>query len=215
MAKDVVIVGNPKSFALTAGKEYNVLARDGKKISIVNDNNITASYYLSVFRGEGKAVKPKEKAVVLPTVEEIMATFNYDIGEGNVSFQVQGLNHSIDTTLGNAGSAISCGIRQIFGLNIFIDVFTEYFEEEALAHLPAELRDTVIDAMFLESVKKIMQNTTNVGMFLASTNTDYAEFDRIEAQFADLTIMNHTRINPNTGNEIKVWVLDQQFEHQD
>tara|TARA_R110000851_G_scaffold315229_3_gene477580 strand:- start:8445 stop:9092 length:648 start_codon:yes stop_codon:yes gene_type:complete len=215
MATDKVKVGNPKSFALTQGKEYDVIARsaDSKKITIVNDNNITASYFGSVFQNAGnvekKAAKPK--AVVLPTVEEVMSTFHYDIGNGNVSFSVQGAEYEQSVVLGNASSNISCGIRQIFGLNTFIDSFTEFFENE-LNHIPATLRDELINAMLKASIMNIMENTTQVAMFVASTNTNYAEFGRIDAQLTPMTVSSFSRMNPNSGNEIKLWVLNQQFE---
>jgi hypothetical protein len=211
--QDQVIVGNPKSFALTQGNTYDVIERDGRKITIVNDNNVTSTYYASVFKDEGKSkakAEAKPKAVVLPTTPEIMESFNYDLENGTIGFEVQGNPFVFATGLGNASTNISCGVRQIFGLNNFIDSCTEYLEEN-LPHIPAELRDEIVDAMFVAGVKALMENVTQVAMFLASTNTNYAEFSRLDAQLSPMTVASHTRMNPNSNNEIKVWVLDQQF----
>ncbi len=211
-----VVVGNPKSYALTAGKAYPVISVTGRRITIVNDNNITAAYMASVFRNEGKEeaiAKAAPKAVVYPTVDEILATFNYNITEGNISFDVQGNAVVINASLGNSGTSISCGIRQISGLNDFFEICTEYFEQE-LGHLPAELRDSIIDALFTASVLKFMENVTSVGLFLASTNTNHTEFARINALLAPYTVQSHTCDNPNSGNEIKLWVLEQQFDNE-
>tara|TARA_R110000822_G_scaffold302649_2_gene426965 strand:+ start:17514 stop:18143 length:630 start_codon:yes stop_codon:yes gene_type:complete len=207
MAK--VIVGNPKGFALTQNKVYDVIEREGRKITIVNDNNITTSYYASVFKNEGKEVV--KAAPKVPTVDEIIETVVIDLGQGAITFSISGAQFVVNNTLGNAGTNISCGIRQIFGINTFYDVFTEFLENEA-AQLPAALRAQLVDALFKESVERLMQNVeTQVGLFTASTNTNYNEFTRIDNVLTPMTVANHTRINPNSGNEIKLWVLDQQY----
>ena len=205
-----VVVANPKSFALTQNREYPVISKSDRKITIVNDNNITASYYSSIFKDIVTAPKKKEpQAVVLPTVDEIIATFAYNLAANTISFSVQGTEHTIPYNLGNSGTSVSCGVRQISGLNEFFDVCTEYFEDN-IDVLPVDLRNQVIDAMFGGSILAVMTNTTEVAMFILSTNTNYDEFSRIDAVLSIFSVADYTRNNPNSGNDIKLWVLNQQ-----
>lgn len=206
-----VRVSNPKNFALTQGKEYEVIARNGRKISVINDNNITAEYFASVFQGEGAEVAPskEKKAPVLPTVQEVLATFIYDFNNNRLSFNIQGNNFTIDFVLGNSSTLISCGIRQIYSLNDFYDTLTEFFEEE-ISQIPAQLRNDIIDAMFVKSVEAVMQNVAGqVGMFVLSTNENTDYFPRMDNKLQPLSVVTHSMVNPNSGNPIKLWILTQ------
>lgn len=206
-----VKVANPKNFALTQGKEYEVLARDGRKITIVNDKNVQAAYFCSVFENEGaepKKAAPKKPA--LPTANQVLDTFVYNMNANRIEFVVLGANFSIDIILGNSGTDVSCGIRQIFDINNFYDTLTEFFEEE-LPHIPVELRNTIIDGMFRKSVETVMHNVADtVGMFIVSTNENTDYFPRVDSQLQPLTVASHSRVNPNSGNPIKLWILNQQ-----
>lgn len=207
-----VKVVNPKHFALTKGKEYDVLSTEGRQVSIVNDNNVTSSYWLSLF-AEGKKdkeVAEPEPVVVIPTADVILATLIVSTTE--INFTVNGSNYNTLNILGDSGTQISCGIRQISNVNAFIDVITEYIESE-LEELPAATRNEVVMAIFRKVILAQMQNVTAVGMFLVSTNTNYSEFARIDTILTEFTVASYTRENPNSGNEIKIWVLDQQFDN--
>ena len=218
MAK--VKVGNPKDYNLTQGKLYELIQRDGNKLLIINDNNVQAFYYKTVFIGDGAEVKEEAQKPVavaapvkpaFPTINAISKTFKYDLDNGKLSFSIDKDQHELELMLGNSGTEVSPAIRQIFHINEFYDSLTEYLENE-IEDLTPKMRTEMVDMFFKMSVEAVMKNVkASVNMFVASTNTNYANFKSLCAILDPMSLGKFDKKNLKTGNNIRLWTLNQQF----
>lgn len=220
-----VKVANPKNYALTQGKPYEVLERDDNRVKVVNDHNVQAWYSKKLFFNGGKnlsdaqlqqALEENDMAPVAPAVpafpdvNQVLEGLNYNIDAGRLEFTVGDNAHTVPIQLGNSSTEVSGAMRQIFKINDFYEALTEYLEEN-VEGADAAWRAAFVDGAFSKGVKALMANVQDtVKYFMVSTNENYASFNRINGVLTPLTVASDVSVNPQTGNNIKVWLLRQQ-----
>ena len=205
------ICTNPKNYKLTQGKVYEILDEEDGYFLLVNDSNKTVRYYSDLF--DDVIAIPDEETIVLPpppvrteadVISSLNVTYNnnyrcnvtyVDLNNETVTFQTN--------IIGISTTNISCGIRQMHGINnilLSIDNNVNTDEDDLL-----ELRKEIVKRV---TSLFIHYHRDNSRWMLMSTNNN----DTFEDYFEVFDSLAQTNLgwenNPNSGNEIKLWVFN-------
>ena len=199
---------NPKNYKLTQGKVYEILDEEDGYYLLVNDSNKTVRYYSDLFDDIEEAVEevappPPPARTEADVISSLNVTCNgqrctvtyVDLNNQPVTFQT--------TTVGIAGTDISCGIRQISGINDILSSIDNNVntDEDDLLELRKEIVKRVISLL-------INRNRGNTRWMLMSTNNNESYEDYFEV-IDSLTQANlGWENNPNSENDIKLWVFN-------
>ena len=199
---------NPKNYKLTQGKIYEILDEEDGYFLLVNDSNKTVRYYSDLFGDIEEAVE--EVAPPPPparTEADVISSLNVTCGGQRCTVTYVDLNNQTVTfqthTIGISSTDISCGIRQISGINNVLSTIDNNVDtdEDDLLELRKEIVKRVISSL-------IRYNRGNTRWMLMSTNND----DSYEDYFEVFDSLAQTNLgwenNPNSGNEIKLWVFN-------
>ena len=204
------ICTNPKNYKLTQGKVYEILDEEDGYFLLVNDSNKTVRYYSDLF--DDVIAIPDEETIAPPppparteadvisslnvTYNNNICTVNYvDLNNNNINFTTE----PIDV----ATSSISCGIHQLYNINAIMESIDDNVntDEDDLLELRKEIVKRVI-SLFIHNKRA----TTR--WMVMSTNND----DSFEDYFEVFDSLAQTNLgwenNPNSGNEIKLWVFN-------
>ena len=202
------ICTNPKNYKLTQGKVYEILDEEDGYFLLVNDSNKTVRYYSDLFDDVEEAVE----GVAPPppparTEADVISSLNVTCGDQRCTVTYVDLNNQTvnfqTSTIGISGTSISCGIRQISGINDILSSIDNNVstDEDDLLELRKEIVKRVISLL-------IRANRGNTRWMLMSTNYD----DLYEDYFEVIDSLAQTNLgwedNPNSGNEIKLWVFN-------
>lgn len=202
---------NPKNYKLTQGKVYEILDEEDGYYLLVNDSNKTVRYYSDLFDDAEQANEPIEEVAPPPppvrTEADVISSLNVtcsgqicnvtyvDLNNETVNFQT--------STIGISSTDISCGIRQIHGINDILSSIENNVntDEDDLLELRKEIVKRVTSLF-------IRYHRGNSRWMLMSTNNDSSFEDYFEV-FDSLAQTNlGWENNPNSGNEIKLWVFN-------
>lgn len=199
---------NSKNYKLTQGNEYQILQQEDGYYLIVNDSNKTVRYYSDLFDDVEEAVE--EVAPPTPparTEADVISSLNVTYNDQRCSVTYVDLNNQFVTfqtsTIGITGTEISCGIRQISGINDILSSIDNNVNtnEDDLLELRKEIVKRVISLL-------IRYNRGNTRWMLMSTNNN----DSYEDYFEVFDSLAQTNLgwenNPNSGNDIKLWVFN-------
>ncbi len=202
------ICTNPKNYKLTQGKVYEILDEEDGYFLLVNDSNKTVRYYSDLFSD----AEETEQQVAPPppparTEADVISSLNVTSSGQRCSVTYVDLNNQTVTfqtsTIGISGTDISCGIRQISGINDILYCIDNNVNtnEDDLLELRKEILKRVISLL-------INRNRGNTRWMLMSTNND----DSYEDYFEVFDSLAQTNLgwenNPNSENEIKLWVFN-------
>ena len=201
---------------ITVGNKYEVISETDNRYVILNDKGIQKNYSKNLF----KEVGYKQNNLVEEV--DIETDVNIDINE--ISFKIKvkidGFNDFLyeDKVACLLDTDISCGIKQISGLNDimifdqnFRDDFNEYILENNIdlgEELDLnELFNETIAALFDDLLSELSETCLYA---LLSTNLDNNEvYNDNVIDVLNNIADNETLVggNPNSGNEIQLWVL--------
>lgn len=205
---------------LTVGKEYEGI-EDGEMVVVVNDIGARARYSKEYFTGTVEAAprrgRPRaaEAAVVAPppppppppTLEQYVSIdINRDGARINARVLARPRNNFVlgIVELRIDGSNISCGIFQVSGINGSSNLIREIsrtIPAEVTGNTPEALASMIMSAMF--AYIKIQQPAA---YYLLSNNLN-DETDVVAEWLNQNAISTCTDGNPNSGNEISLWVM--------
>ena len=202
------ICTNPKNYKLTQGKVYEILDEEDGYFLLVNDSNKTVRYYSDLFGDIEEAVEevappPPPARTEADVISSLNVTCNgqrctvtyVDLNNQSIGFQT--------STIEISGTNISCGIRQISGINDILYCIDNNVntDEDDLLELKKEIVNRVISLL-------INRNRGNTKWMIMSTNNDSSFEDYFDV-FDSLAQTNlGWETNPNSGNEIKLWVFN-------
>ena len=199
---------NPKNYKLTQGKVYEILDEEDGYYLLVNDSNKTVRYYSDLFDDVEEAVE--EVAPPPPparTEADVISSLNVTCNGQRCSVTYVDLNNqTVDFTterINVATSSISCGIHQMYGINDILSSIDNNVStaDDDLLELKKEIVKRVISLL-------INRNRGNTRWMLMSTNND----DSYEDYFEVFDSLAQTNLgwenNPNSGNDIKLWVFN-------
>lgn len=233
-------VGSTKSISVDT--TYTILAESDTKFTIVNDKGIEANYSKKLFsapRGRrtgertGNEATPARPVPVpvappRPRIEEIGLNVDVTLREGSFAISlstdaIPGVNfrREASVAVGYQGSAISCGVHQLTGVNGLINT-VKSFKSGIFSQLN-ELRDVDVNvdrddidvAEILKSViNGIIEAAGFTGILMMSTNASGTDNGFVaEENMESLDALNEIAattvetLNPNSGRRIRVWTL--------
>ena len=202
------ICTNPKNYKLTQGKVYEILDEEDGYFLLVNDSNKTVRYYSDLFGDIEEAVEevappPPPVRTEADVISSLNVTYNnnrctvnyVDLNNNNVNFTTDSINV--------ATSSISCGVYQLYNINAIMECIDDNVntDEDDLLELRKEIVKRVI-SLFIHNKRG------STRWMLMSTNNDVSYEDYFEV-FDSLAQTNlGWENNPNSGNEIKLWVFN-------
>lgn len=190
---------NPKNYKLTSNKTYEVLEDLNHSIKIINDNNKVVNYHKNLFT---EVIEEPQPTVAARTEQDVIMSMVVR-DDGTIIFtDLQNNEVTIENTLIIYDPVISCGITQIDGINNTIENIENIVDtsDEDLIELKQQ-----IFRLFIENS---IRRDDNRRYFLFSTNhnPDYEDY------FSVLDAMSQGNFgweeNPNSGNDIKLWILN-------
>lgn len=175
---------NPKVYNLTAGKEYEVINESGRFYTVINDTGSAFSYSKELFEVETPA-----------PIEEPL-TIRIDNPAGNHQYRITTNKYAILRVIfERTGTSISCGINQFYNVNEVVREVLERYNEDAIEVLKA-----LVSHVLTRYVYKFALLSTNI-----TDNEDVVEvLDKV------LGDHQHEGLNPNSGNDIALWVVDRE-----
>lgn len=207
------ICTNPKNYKLTQGKIYEILDEEDGYFLLVNDSNKTVRYYSDLFGDVEESNETVEAFTPPPpppparTEADVISSLNVTSSGQRCSVTYVDLNNQTvnfqTNTIGISSTDISCGICQISGINNILSSIDNNVntDEDDLLELRKEIVKRVISLL-------IRYNRNNTRWMLMSTNND----DSYEDYFEVIDSLAQTNLgwenNPNSGNEIKLWVFN-------
>jgi len=201
---------------ITVGNEYEIISETDNRYVILNDKGIQKNYSKNLF----KEVEHEQNNLVEEL--DIETDVNIDLNEiyFKIKVKIDGFNDFLyqDKVACLLDTDISCGIKQISGLNdimIFEQDFRDYFNEYILENNIDlgeeldlnELFNETITALFNDLLSKLSETCLYA---LLSTNLDNNEVYNDNVVNALNNIAENEILvgdNPNSGNQIQLWVL--------
>ena len=199
---------NPKNYKLTQGKVYEILDEEDGYFLLVNDSNKTVRYYSDLFGDVEEAVEevappPPPARTEADVISSLNVTYNNNRCTVNyVDLNNNNVNFTTDSIM-VATSSISCGIYQLYNINAIMESIDDNVntDEDDLLELRKEIVKRVI-SLFIHNKR------ASTRWMLMSTNYD----DSYEDYFEVIDSLAQTNLgwenNPNSGNEIKLWVFN-------
>ena len=204
------ICTNPKNYKLTQGKVYEILDEEDGYFLLINDSNKTVRYYSDLF--DDVIAIPDEETIAPPppparTEADVISSLNVTYDDQRCSVTYVDLNNQTvnfqTSTISISETNISCGIHQMYGINNILSSIDNNVStaDDDLLELRKEIVKRVISLF-------IRYNRNNTRWMLMSTNND----DSYEDYFEVFDSLAQTNLgwenNPNSENEIKLWVFN-------
>jgi hypothetical protein len=203
------ICTNPKNYKLTQGKVYEILDEEDGYYLLINDSNKTVRYYSDLFDDAEEAIEevappPPPARTEVDVISSLTVAY---AGSRQCRVIYQDLNNNtVDFTtrqISVSDTNISCGVRQLYNINDFLEgidgaVTTE--EDDLL-----ELKKQIVKKALVILIEATQASSR---WMLMSTNyfNDYEDYYEVFDSLAQTNL--GWEENPNSGNDIKLWVFN-------
>lgn len=194
---------NPKNYKLTLNSQY-LVEEDGDFYLVINDNGKNVRYSQDLF--EDVQVVVQQPVIPEPprrTEQDCINSINIngriisytDIDNNNISFE---------WNYGYADTNISCGISQLYRIDNLIT--------SILSNVNTNDNDfeDLIKELFVRTLKSVISTMDNRFVLIST-----AYSDECEDFYHYLSNLSHVETewleNPNSGNEIKMWTINNDF----
>lgn len=185
---------NTKNYKLTLNQEYDILEEDGNYVVLVNDAGKTVRYYKELFEELVPAPARTEQDCIGSITQTGNGIAYIDLNNDTISINIDGARN-INTT------NISCGVHQIDGLDSILERISNAVNTDD---------DDMIEltkSLFRNSILRLKRINTNTRFITLST----AFQERFEDLYPVLDELSDSvtdwKVNPNSDNRIKVWVI--------
>lgn len=217
--------GSNKS--ISVGTSYEVISENEKRYTIINDKGIEAKYCKTLFekkrsRRAAREVQVEEVPVIpVRNVEELDIETNVNINGAitDVFINVTENNNEISSlrfSFRIGGSNISCGVYELSGI-VDISARVDTIERNIRAYFDGneniqldqnfdfdELKKNIFEAIIQDACEQISRRSA---FLLISTNQGSIN-DLYEEKLNEMSVSStEWERNRNSGNDIKVWVL--------
>lgn len=181
---------NPKNYALTEGKNYDVISEEGNYIFIHNDKNLLRKYYRNLF---------EEYQPELPLYLNSNASPNFEI---LINDEVV---HTIDNNT-ESTELNCCGIREVTGIHSFLD---NLLNLPSFGDVVRDPENVPLNDIKLAVIDRLIASKMG-GHSLIVSIVGEARFNLFE-QWANnnenFTVVHTTAVNNNSGNLLNVFLI--------
>lgn len=201
-----IVCINAKNYALTNGRTYEVLLREGNYVIVTNDNGRTQRYYAELFQEPAIEQPVEEAQPVAPRTEADMIASIEVINSVTVQFrdtedELQIIRFERLNTGGRASA--SCGIGDCSGINNICDAIDRVVDDLDDDYI--NLRKALLKAVLNYNIHQ--QPSADRAMYLISTAVEDISDAMIEALDEFSNVVTDVINNPNSGNDIKTWLI--------
>lgn len=194
---------NPKHYKLTLNSQY-LVEEDGDFYKLTNDNGKNVRYAQDLF--EDVQVVVQQPVIPEPprrTEQDCINSINVngriisytDIDNNNISFE---------WNYGYSDTSISCGINQLYRIDDLMDSILDNVNTD-----DNDFED-LIKELFVRTLKSVISTKENRFVLISTAyNDEYEDFysyldelSQVETEWLE---------NPNSGNEIKMWTINNEF----
>lgn len=204
------------NYNITIDKEYDVISRDENYIHILNDNDSVKRYSASFFHieEEVKYLNIEELKSSLVVKFEESDEYSSIFGNPNHKLKCIRLNvngqdiemlRSVNLPFYIKSMGSSCGVYEMCRIVSLIINLKESIEESNIK-IKEEEKEGFVNYILLKIIQASM-DLSGVNLFVASCNLNNGYFDRLEEIFSCFTNGSIDSINPNSGNDIRVWTI--------
>jgi hypothetical protein len=190
---------NEGPYKITLDKEYNLVKTEGNYYFLQNDSLKLVRYSKDFFEEVQNNITLEEESnvVISLTEAQVIASISED---GSAFTDNDGEFVELELCFLSASeSTISCGIIEFQGINDLISSIEE--EVPTVDSDRIELKRSIFKKVIKYSVS---QQKCAIALF--STNVDFDE-DILPALDEISDIVSQTIINPNSENNIKLWMM--------
>ncbi len=210
-----LVVSPKKAKNVTVGKSYNGILIDAEDTQVdtfeeaeyfrcENDNGKEARYSIGLFE------KPVAPAPYVPSYEEIIA--GIVVAESETYSTVNGVNFDlVDSGWDNLDSGdvnCSCGVKTFNGINnLMAEIESTVEGSDYSFEYPDE--ETLVVDLFKAIVKEAINRRTLAFAVFSTTDQDDRVINAMDSlcEADDASCFTGFKHNPNSGNNIKVWII--------
>lgn len=203
----VICTTKPDKFKnLTINKEYENVIEDGEAYVVPNDSGFRSRYAKKYFRvvPETPTTQPRPAQPVTRNLLNVL-TMNYHENDGGDYLEIilNGISRNININL--EISTISCGIYEVYGIQEIKRVVNEMYnnKQQNIVGTREEFFRAVMEYFIAQ-----LRNNTSRAFFLMSDNNNTANSDIYDSILSTLAVGNFSRSNPNSGNNITLWIIN-------
>lgn len=198
---------------LTTNQTYPVILKDGDYLFVRNNKDSVQKYHQKYFNNIMiPTTVPVAPPVLAPLTEQEMID-SISVNGDNVTFKSPNrteLTFNISNFLHTAGTQISCGIYQLYGINDLSNEILNLLEGNGFEDDYDELYKALIrKSLSYEVVTYLLEE--EFALTLISSNSLGTELLVDALDSISITTTNWVN-NPNSSNNIKLWVLDNDWE---
>lgn len=209
-----------ENYKLTLNKVYNSESESRDFYKLLNDNNIGVRYSKRLFREATREeiaqnvetaapVRPATPPPPPPLTETDLVNSIQTTGENVTFIDFDRTRKAVARRFTSSESNISCGVKQISGINRQIEEIDSFFD------LDSDDFVTIRKALFTACIQKYVRTTLLAPVIFGVMSTNVtgedegilADSDLLEVLDALADTTTNQRENPNSGRNIKVWVL--------
>lgn len=199
---------------LTTNQTYPVILKDGDYLFVRNNKDSVQKYHQKYFNNIMiPTTVPVAPPVLAPLTEQEMID-SISVNNSIVTFRAPNrveLAFNVGNLLHATNTSISCGIYQLYGINNLSNTILDLLEGNGFEDDYDELYKALIRKSLSHEVVTDLLNNEVFAFTLISTNEDETELLEYALDSISITTTNWVN-NPNSGNNIKLWVLDNDWE---
>lgn len=199
---------------LTTNQTYPVILKDGDYLFVRNNKDSVQKYHQKYFNNIMiPTTVPVAPPVLAPLTEQEMID-SISVDDTEITFKTPCRNEifiDVNDFLNINETDISCGIIQISGINNLVDEIYDHFTgENGFEDDSDELFKKLIKTALSRDVILNLEDSKSFSFSLISTNQGCDTLDEILSEICEKSTdwVN----NPNSGNNIKLWVLNNDWE---
>lgn len=206
---------NPKFKNLTIGKDYEGVI-EGDFAEVVNDSGVKSRYHKKYF--SAAAIVPPAPQITTLSLEDILREISVVIsassGDGSYRSISIRSTRTISATVYLDVVSNTCGVIEIDGINSVDSLANDIITN--IGRNPLEITSVTTNQLFDSLMMLILREIRNNAdlqhpfYMLSTNNPDRNSFVNFNRRFALTNSSSKTtnRINPNSNNEIAVWIID-------
>lgn len=194
---------NPKNYKLTLNSQY-LVEEDGDFYLVVNDNGKNVRYAQDLF--EDVQVVVQQPVIPEPPRRTEQDCINsIDVHGRTISYtDINNNNISFEWNYGYSDTNISCGIEQLYRIDDLMNLILDNVDTD-----DNDFED-LIKELFVRTLKSVISTRENRFVLISTAyDNEFEDFYRYLSELSH--VETGWMVNPNSGNEIKMWTINNEF----
>lgn len=184
---------NAKTYALTVGKEYEVVSEEGNYFFVHNDKNLLRRYYKNLF----------EQVVEQPQLPEYQGYLI--VSNGEVRFSHSDFTINITNRLPDSTELACCGIREVTSIHGFLDAIDNISIPDGTFSNPQDILLSQIQSDLIEEM--VDNEIEGHSLIISVVGESRSELIDDWSETTEYKVSCHGEINSNSGNMLYVYLI--------